>query len=301
MYHGVFTTALENLGAGQTIWLDELLNLPDLPQTSRATKKKHLRTLVEAQPQLLEKIKGLYPSADTVINLVQLQHNAQVVEANLDLSNQRAAAIIRRLGRPVFDRFVSENLAEHIDGQNISLTRTQLMDFLLEDFTEFMKGAGNGLVSIAGTLNERLLIRALENGDLVKERHFTKTGTNGQADLIIHSNARNHPNLGVEIKSYHARERLLRGLQDITGSKIGVGFFKDHREFNVERTITLIQTQAAAIYMPRSTLELIDPEARIRTVNVVGAVGSKFYRPIEQFVTDMTYFYNHGSLPAYLP
>jgi hypothetical protein len=297
-YHAAYRAVLEAIPPNQKIWVEDLIGAPGLPETAEGTRRKHLKDLITASPDLLEKVLGLYPKADTIIDLVE-QRYGLVTEANLDSSNSRAAEIVRGIAQPVVEKFVDATLRGNIVHDSVSITKADLMVFLLEDFTEFSKGAGNGLVSIAGTLNERLLMRALQNGGLQENIHFKKTGTNSQADLIIHSTGGARQNLGVEIKSYHARERLLRGLQDITGPKVGFGFFKDPHEFNAGRTQTLLQTQASAVYMPAATLSQVDSVARAMTTNERLAFQSRLYRPIEQFVTDAAYFHANESLPRY--
>lgn len=297
-YHIVYRSALGAIEPNKKIWVEDLIQLPGLPETAEGTRRKHLKELITESPELLEKVLGLYPKADTIIDLVE-QRYGLVTEATLDSSNSRAAEIVRSIAQPVVEKFVDATLREKIVDDSLKISKADLMVFLLEDFTEFSKGAGNGLVSIAGTLNERLLMRALKNGGLQEDIHFKKTGTNSQADLIIHSVAGARQNLGVEIKSYHARERLLRGLQDITGPKVGFGFFKDPNEFNASRTQTLLQTQAVAIYLPIATLNQVDPVAREMTTNERLAFHSRLYRPIERFVTDAAYFHANECLPEY--
>ncbi|QNP45668.1 hypothetical protein H9L14_14270 [Sphingomonas sediminicola] len=174
-----------------------------------------------------------------------------------------------------------------------------LVTFLLDDYASFSRGAGNGLVSTAGRMNEKLLVACLEEKGLSHGANFTKTGTNLQGDIVIHSKAGAKKNLHVEVKSHHARERLLRGLNDITGEKVGAGYFVDPAEFGPGRTQTLLQSQAAAIYMPDSTLKKVDQNALAMKTNAAVAFGSRFYRPLEQFATDMQAFSQTGALPTY--
>ena len=58
-------------------------------------------------------------------------------------------------------------------------------------------------------------------------------------------------------------------------------------EFGAARTHSLIQTKTAAVYMPAKTLAQIDQAIRDMTVHERIATGSRFYRPLEQFATDM--------------
>ena len=92
---------------------------------------------------------------------------------------------------------------------------------------------------------------------------------------------------------------MLRGLQDIVGHKVGFGFFVDASEFNSHRTQTLLQSETAAIYMPQSTLNDVEIEAQAMRTTQTIAFNSRFYRPIEQFVSDMKYFCTNDELPKF--
>ena len=297
-YHPVYLRVLESLPVGGTIPLASLLAAAGLPSVTDHTKRGHLKTLIRDRPDLLERIVGLYPQADTVIDLIEKRHGP-VTEATLDQANKHCREVVEKIALPTLHEFVRTTLTEHISGTVVSLSMDELMEFLLDEFAKFSKGAGNGLVSIAGTLNERLLMRAMKNAGLTEGEDFKKTGTNSEADLVVHSHTGTRANLGVEVKSYHARERLLRGLRDIAGSKVGVGYFKDPSEFNADRIVTLLQADPAAIYMPGSTLAQVDPVAAARTTNNRIALDSKVYRPIERFVTDMLHFVKTGELPKF--
>jgi hypothetical protein len=297
-YYPTYVALLEGLTTGSTIPVTALIASEGLPNVTDGTKRDHLKTLIKERPELLEKIVGLYPQADTIIDLVE-KLDGSVIEATLDQANRHCAKIVDKIALPILHEFVRSNLSKHISGTSISLTVDELMEFLLEGFAEFSKGAGNGLVSIAGTLNERLLMRAMKNGGMVEGADFKKTGTNSEADIVVHSHAGTKINLGVEVKSYHARERLLRGLQDIDGPKVGVGYFKDPSEFNAARTMTLLQADPAAIFMPASTLSKVDATATSRKTNNKISYDSRLYRPLEQFVTDMKHFVQTGQLPTY--
>lgn len=297
-YHDSFGRVLLALPSGQTIPIGDLLSCDGLPAVGDATKRKHLKTLISTRPEFLEKIVGFYPSPETIINLVESRQGV-VVESNIDASNQACRLIVQGIAKPIVHGFVKESLAEHISGSQIGVELDQLLTFLLDEYSEFSRGAGNGLVSIAGSINELLLIRAMKNGGMVDKTDFTRTGTESEADIVVHSRAGSRMNLGVEVKSYHARERLLRGLQDVTGNKVGAGFFKDAKEFNAKRTKTLLQAGPAAIYMPYATLSKVESAAVGFTTNETIAFRSQLYRPLERFVTDMKYFNAHEKLPQY--
>lgn len=297
-YHKLFEELITALPEGQRISIGDLFSSPSIPTVSDNTKKKHLKSLISLKPELLEKLIGFYPSPETIIDLVETRY-CKVTESNIDSSNQYCREIVQAIARPIVDDFVKESLADHIHGNQISIELSQFLLFIFDDFIEFSRGAGNGLVSIAGSINELLLIRAMKNSGMVEQTDFTRTGTESEADIVIHSRIGSRMNLGVEVKSYHARERLLRGLQDITGNKVGAGFFKDPKEFNAKRTKTLLQAGPAAIYMPRATLKKLDPDAILLTTNETIAFRSLLYRPLERFVTDMKHFNANEALPTY--
>lgn len=299
-YQKFFREQLSSLPVGAKVAYRELMGSEELPTVSEATKKRHLRDFIEQNPQYLRAITGFYPKPETIIDLVELELGP-VTELNLDEANIRCSRIVNELTAPMVQSFIREGLSGFIDAasQRISIELDEITAFLIEDFSDFMRSAGNGLVSIAGQLNEKLLFRAMGNAGMKAGHDFTKTGTDSEADLIIHSHAGTKENLSVEVKSYHARERLLRGLQDIREPKIGVGFFKDKSEFNPGRTETLLQAGPAAIYMPKNTLSQLHPDSLRITTNAKAAFGSRLYRPIEQFVSDMKGFNASGALPRY--
>lgn len=299
-YDKAFREILANASSAQRVSFHEIASAPQFGNVTVSTVKNHFKSFVDSNPSFLSCITGFYPKPETIVALVE-QEIGSIDESKLDLANVRSREIVNGVARPIVMRFIHEGLASHLnpDKGSISIGIDVLTDFLIDDFAEFLKGAGNGLVSIAGSLNEMLLIRAMENAQMEKGKHFTRTGTDSKADIIVHSNASGRPNLAVEVKSYHARERLLRGLQDISPPKVGVGYFKDPAEFNPGRTRTLLQTQSAAVYMPRATLDRLSSESKgIKTMEAT-AFESFLYRPLEQFVTDMKGFYKTGALPRY--
>jgi hypothetical protein len=298
IYDRLFAEIISHASIVKPFWFEDVLNDSRLPDVSLETKKKHLRSYIESNPSYLEKIQGFYPSAPTIISLVELKLGTEILEKNLDESNKIAREIVRNVTSPIIERFISSGLSAKIKNTSLTIDLPELIEFLAEDFSEFLSAQGNGLVSIAGTVNEYLLSRAMINGGMT-EQNFQKTGKNSDADFMIYSSAASRYQIGIEVKSYHARERLLRGLQDIEGNKIGFGYFINPQEFNAHRTKTLLQTEAMAIYMPAKTLSKIEPEAKNLTTNSKIAFGSKFYRPFEQFVTDMKYFCLNGKLPTF--
>lgn len=297
-YVNVFQQIFANSSPNNKIKYSDLIEDPRLSSVKVGTRKKNLKNYIDRNPQVLFSLAGLIPSPETVISLVEAELGP-VTDDNIVVANARCAEIIGGITKPMVLSFVSQQLAQNIDNQtkNIHIPVDELIAFLLGDFSDYIRASGNGLMSIAGSLNEKLLHRVLESSGLIKGQGFSVTGTDSQADILIHTAGAN--NLGVEVKSYHARERLLRGLQDVQEPKVGVGYFKDAAEFNYARTITLLQANPAAIYMPSATLANVDELSRAVTVNVRVAFGSRLYRPLERFGADMFYFSQNGNLPEF--
>lgn len=299
-YPVVFEGLLRPLLAGKkTISVDKLFASPDLGTVTKATKLKHLRAFISDNPKYVGTVEGVLPTDEVLLEAIEQRLGCKIAENNIVRANQECADIVRSAAAPVVATFVGESLSQHVSGGKISLPMADLVTFLLDDYASFSRGAGNGLVSTAGRMNEKLLVACLEEKGLSHGANFTKTGKNLQGDIVIHSQAGAKKNLHVEVKSHHARERLLRGLNDITGEKVGAGYFVDPAEFGPGRTQTLLQSQAAAIYMPDSTLKKVDQNALGMTTNAAVAFGSRFYRPLEQFATDMQAFSQTGTLPPY--
>lgn len=299
-YPEAFCELLDAVPAGSRIPFRNIASASQFNVTVD-TVKKHFKTFIDENPSYLSRITGFFPKPETIIALVE-QEIGLIAETNLDLANVRSSEIVKGIARPIVEEFIHDGLSGNVNSTSgyIQIGTDTLTDFLIEDFSEFLRSAGNGLVSIAGGLNELLLIRAMQNAGMQLGEDFIRTGKDSKADIIVHSSVGTRDNLAIEVKSYHARERLLRGLQDIPVPKIGVGFFKDAAEFNPARTRTLLQAQPAAIYMPRATLDHLPNESRnIKTVERA-AFESSLYRPLEQFVTDMQAFNASGVLPKYL-
>jgi hypothetical protein len=299
-YSALFGALFQTIPVGQRVALSDVIGDARFASVSSATIKTRLREYIEKNPGALERITGLIPKPETVIELVESKIGF-ITEDKLDLANIACSDVINGITRPMVGSFVRENLSNcyDIDSGKYTVQETRLSQFLLEDFAVYLKAAGNGLASIAGSLNEKLLQRAMVNSGMNPGEHFKMTGTDSEADIVVHTIAGSRENLGVEVKSYHARERLLRGLKDVKEPKVGAGYFKDPSEFNRGRTITLLQAHPAAIYMPQRTLSQVEPLAReVKTTEKV-AFGSVLYRPLERFATDMRHYHLTGTLPQF--
>lgn len=297
-YSNVFKGILGNAkAAGKSISLQVALSDPRLSSVKAETAKKHLKSFISQNTKYIGTVEGLLPDDKVLIHIIQASIGGKINETNVVQANQKCAEIVKSAAKPVLKTYVQDALSGSIIGNDLSITVTDLIDFLLDEYEVFSRGAGNSLVSTAGRMNEKLLMECLKEKGLIEKQDFTRTGTKSDADIIIHSSAGAKPRLGVEVKSYHARERLLRGLKDVTGPKVGAGYFVDAKEFNENHTQALIQARAAAVYLPQQTLAKVDAKIRNMTVIDPIAVNSRFYRPIESFASDMKEFCGKGKLP----
>jgi len=263
---------------------------------SAATSRTIFEKIVTAEPRLFSLTAEFLPQVECMMDLVQIELGGEISSHNLEEANSRCSTIVESVLKPRLARFLNDSLPHHInENGDYVLSLADMLTFLMGDYQVFNKAQGAGLVSRAGGYNEGILKRALSNSGMVEGEQFQKTGQNSDGDLAIYCR-KTKPNeaLWVEIKSYGARERLLRGLHDCSVPKIGVGFFNTPSEFNPGRTVQLMATQALAIYMPKSTYLGLHPDSAAMT----NPRQSPFYRPLEEFVSDVQAF-SHRGVKAY--
>lgn len=260
-------------------------DLLDLHDVKSQAEKEALDRLFEKFPDLIVRTEGYLPRTDAVIAIVRHRLNAEISSQNLALANECCSALVTEAIAPRLRRFIRETLTD--GGTFRPLDEDQLIEFLAGPYAQYAKSVSAGLVSRAGSLNEGLVREALKSEQVIA----LKTGTEGNADVQIVAAELNPPQtLNVEIKSYGARERLLRGLQDCNTPKIGVGFFNKASEFNARRTSQLLGTNASAVYLPEATYAHLDQTTKARQ----NAQGGVFYRPLSELGTDMRAFSRSG-------
>lgn len=261
------------------------------------TVKKYLKEFLDKRPSEISRIIGFYPSAETVIRLAEAELGL-VSGHNLSDINQHCKNTIDAITKPKHKQFLESILNDYLepDGKTVRVDKDILGNLLYEDYVDFVHEADNGLVSIAGSMNEKILIRGLENSGLVLGVDLRKTGTQSEGDLQVEHRGRTTRIMFCEVKSYAARERLLRGIQDIPHpEKVGVGFFNNAAEFNPDRTQTLLAAGPLAIYMPDPTYGELNQASKVQTTRN----QDKLYRPLSMFINDMVYFRDNGNLPHY--
>lgn len=259
--------------------------LLDLHGEISAAQKEMLDGLFSKFPDLIRRTEGYLPGTDAVMAIIEHRLASPITSQNLEMANECCSLLVNEVSAPRLRRFIRETLTD--DGVLRPLNEAELVSFLVGPYAQYAKSASSGLVSRAGSLNEGLVRQALA----AEQVTALKTGAEGNADVQIVAPALNPPQtLNVEIKSYGARERLLRGLQDCNTPKVGVGFFNKASEFNRSRTSLLLGTNASAIYLPAPTYAALDQNTKERQ----NAQGGVFYRPLSSFGPDMKAFSRSG-------
>jgi len=249
--------------------------------------KEGLDGLFQRFPSLLSSTEGYLPRAPAMMVIVAHRLNAPITSENLSLANEVCSQIVDEVLAPRLRKFIKETL--HPDGRFVPLGEESFVRFLTGPYAQYAKAEANGLVSRAGSLNEALVREAIKAAGLLDA---IQTGTEGNADVQVIAKKLSPPQtLSVEVKSYGARERLLRGLQDCNAPKVGVGFFNKSSEFNWDRTSQILATGASAIYLPEQTLDNLDEKTRARQ----NSHGGLFYRSLGQFGSDMVRFAQMGA------
>ena len=91
-------------------------------------------------------------------------------------------------------------------------------------------------------------------------------------------------NVVISVKSYKAKERLLvSGSGSLLVPTIGWGLFDDPTEFKLERLKNYLYRGFIAIYMPKSTLKLLDNDSK----KLENTHKEIFIRPIENLISDI--------------
>jgi hypothetical protein len=274
---------------GTVTHFEELLSKTGV---SRSVLKRNLNEALVSNHQLLSRLVGFLPQAAVLIDLAE-QKVGKVTSENLMTINIATKEIVDSVSKPELEKFFREGMAKHINGETLSAPFKAVFDFTSGAFVEHLAETNNGSVSVVGRLNEEIILRSLRNSALSEGDDFQRTGQKSDADIIVSQKTGTKKNLYIEVKSYHARERLLRGLQDIPHpEKVGIGFFREPAEFNPQRTQTLINSNAWAIYLPDDTYEKVSNSSKSMTTSQ----QNYFYRPNSMFVGDMEQFNKSGQL-----
>ena len=171
-----FASLLDQLGPSGRVEYSELIGHSALPKSSAAVRKQQLREFIEENPSLLERVPGFMPTADTLLDLIESEMGP-ISEENLVRANRLCRDKVTAIARPMMERFIREGLGSCLDESCdvVTVPVAELIQFLIGDFSEHLKASGNGLVSVAGQLNEKLLQRALQSAGLVEGTDYSVT------------------------------------------------------------------------------------------------------------------------------
>ena len=136
-------------------------------------------------------------------------------------------------------------------------------------------------VSTTGTISERICGWALDAA--LPDGYFRNTSNEDKwlGDYIMLGAPFN---VVISVKSYKAKERLLvSGSGSLLVPTIGWGLFDDPAEFKLERLKNYLYRGFIAIYMPKSTLKLLDSGSK----KLENTHKEIFIRPIENLISDI--------------
>lgn len=273
---------------------EEVVNLFSV---SAPTVRTKIKQAMATDASIRGRVAGIFPDTETILNEVE-DRIGKICGGNLVEANLESRRLVDKWSKSFSEHFCRKSLGLNLDQKTgkITLSFDELRTKLLIPYENYLVQSGNGLVSIAGTLNQSLLLRALRNSGLTDDGanpQFKETGNKSEGDIQIYfRGSKSHKTLSVEAKSYAARERLIRGLADIQIPKVGVGFFNDATEFNKQR-VTQIATSvhASALYMPTTTFNNLSFDAR----GVCHPQTGRICRSLEnEFVEDMKNFVEYG-------
>jgi len=215
-YWQMFFSILSQASAAKKYEFDEIASHFVVNKSTISSK---LKKYLQFYPEHIDSLIGFYPSVDAIIDLA-IRRVGELVPDNVFEMNMVCKEIVDSITRPKHDSFISSSLREMgaLHGNQVSVEYQQLADFMYDDYSEFLTGSDNGRVSIAGRMNEEILLRALVAAGLERNRDFIRTGTDSEGDIQLYHHGRRNITLYCEVKSYKARERFLRGLRDIPHS-----------------------------------------------------------------------------------
>lgn len=261
--------------------------LDEVFPASTKTLRKHLNDYFGENPSHLNRIIGFMPSAEIILNLVRPKLPAKITGANLVEANAACKLAVDQFLGQRHSVYLKKGLLPILQGAPpLDDLLNQLVKFAFHSYRMVVAEEANSTTSLGGTLNELLLIEALMNEGMVLGEDFDYTGKGSAADLTVNGPSKTaKETLYIEVKSYHSRERLLRALTDAPKPKVGVGFFKQPKEFGPRAVTNLLNEGGAkAVYLPDETLQQVAQESRDITMP---ASKGGFLRPLTSFPAEM--------------
>lgn len=276
--------------------IDQLAGIAKL--STNITRKKLNEAFIN-NPNIIYQLTNFVPRAESLLSVAKAEMGKEVTPDNFLKLNKICKKWLDNITDVVHKNFLQNYLAKNIKNKSVVIDLDELNNFLLNEYSDFMLGVNNSLVSLTGTSTENIIIIGLESAGLQLGNDFFRKGKGFDADLKIVSKvkkSRGDDALFVEVKSFYAKERFSVALSSIKSNcKVGVGFFVDHREFNPSSTKKYLEIGVMAIYMPDETYNKVDTVSK----QMLASHQSNLYRPISNFCSDMKSFNNTGVIPKY--
>lgn len=255
--------------------------------------KKKAETFFEIYPCLSEVIENYVPPAPVLLALAERNLGVSVSANNMEQIRAEVEQIVSITRIRQHERKLRTVLAPYISGNQISGSIKDIFPLLRGEYIPFTVGLSNSNIVIAGRIHELIPRRALESAGLVYGQDFdTPPKSLKQGDIRVHNQSQK-AQLATEVKSLAARERFKRGLEEIKGLKVGLGFFNDPTEFSTNGASALINQGVLAVYMPAQTVQALSPPLKV----FLNSNQRSLFRPLSQYPQDMYNFVNVGTLP----
>lgn len=254
---------------------------------------KKAETFFGVYPCLSEVIDYYVPSAPVLLALAERNLGVSVSANNMEQIRAEVERIVSLIRIRQHERKLRTVLASYISGNQITGSIKDIFPLLRDEYVPFTVGLSNSDIVIAGRIHELIPSKALESIGLTRGQDFdTPPKSLKQGDIRVHNQSQK-AQLATEVKSLAARERFKRGLEEIKGLKVGLGFFNDPSEFTADGASSLINQGVLAVYMPAQTLQVLSSTLK----SFLNSNQRPFFRPLSQYSQDMYNFARVGTLP----
>lgn len=255
--------------------------------------KKKAEKFFGIYPCLSEAIDYYVPPAPVLLALAERNLSVSVSANNMEQIRAEVEQIVSLIRIRQHERKLGTVLASYISGNQITGSIKDIFPLLRDEYVPFTVGLSNSDIVIAGRIHELIPSKALESAGLTRGQDFdTPPKSLKQGDIRVHNQSQK-AQLATEVKSLAARERFKRGLEEIKGLKVGLGFFNEPTEFTTDGASSLINQGVLAVYMPVQTLQALTSTLK----SFLNSNQRPFFRPLSQYPQDMYNFTSTGTLP----
>ena len=244
-------------------------------------------------PCLSEVIERYVPAASVLVPLAERNLGVSVSANNMEQVRAEVQQIVGATRTQQHEKELRKILAPYISGNQIVGSISDVLLLIKDEYVPFTVALSNADIVIAGRVHEIIPATSLESAGLIRGQDFdTPPKRLKLGDIRVH-NRLQKAQLATEVKSLAARERFKRGLEEIKGLKVGLGFFNDPTEFTANGASSLINQGVLAVYMPTSTLQALSSTLKA----FLNSNQRPFFRSLSQYPQDMCNFVSAGLLP----